>query len=1006
WIGHIGITICRITSCLITNGYTNVAYPTTALDELSVTYYDDYDFNSDGTADYTSNNSPTARSRSKLTGQFTKVLNLIPPVFEKSISFYDYKGRIIEIKGNNYEGETESETFVYNFSGQLLQQERIHHYTFAPAGGGIGISTELVRKIRNEYDPAGRLKNAFLQVNSQPEIWTSSLSYNELGQLLKRKLHNQSLASGTIPVQKSMQTLDYKYNTRGWLTAINDLENVKDNGDYWGMELHYTDGYALLDADAQFAGNISWMAWRSNHDQGTRIYGYSYDPLNRLTKSKYATNTGSAITEIDQYTVDDLSYDDNGNMKTMKVHGAISYNDQAKIYTYGITDHLNYTYNGNQLKTVSDAGSLVTWDNSPDFKDTPGENDYGYDVNGNMVNDANKAIAISYNHLNLPSLITKSADQLKVTYNANGSKVKEETTENLQTSVIGYFGDIIHEYGEPQRILFTDGYLLKDTTAEWVPYYFIKDHLGNIRVVFKGQDLNWTKSNLTFELNADEEGNEFPKFKNVSSVRNTELALQGNCSGKLFNTEGPFTEIPVKCGDTIEVSVYYYYPAINPQKQSPPIDEGNKPFQPSFSFEMRPLPHRTIPADEGNPVSDPTYGLQLNIVGLFELLSRKRNNSGNALRTDSTIETPEAYLELSLRDTAGEEINQWRVPADSANNWSRITDSIGIHVPDSNQQYKLRVSLHNESEQDIWFDTLYLKLGVQVNPVIQVNHYYPYGNLIADLCWQQENSDTNDYLYNGKELHRSLNLNWLDYGARWYDPQVGRWWVVDPMAENFKSTSTYNFTFNNPQNFIDQNGKWPDPVIGIQVGMLFYYLSTKINNTVNGMVKVGLHEVKSNSSMPLSKASQENVVGTKVVSDISKLADPIVKNSEVVVGAEGNLSLPKDMGELKVGVEGNTSGTKVYLNGKTKNGPDLSIQMGTYTSSAGESKSYLSANGEKVLGDEPEKKEWEQSIKVGVGEGMYIKLNANPTEILNTYRGQDFENQMQNIQQSYNPFIK
>lgn len=206
----------------------------------------------------------------------------------------------------------------------------------------------------------------------------------------------------------------------------------------------------------------------------------------------------------------------------------------------------------------------------------------------------------------------------------------------------------------------------------------------------------------------------------------------------------------------------------------------------------------------------PVYGLQLNIIGLFQALSGKKRNPGSALPNDLFGDTPEAYLELSLRDTSGEEINQWRLEVDTANSWSRLTDSIGIHVPDTLQQYILRVSLHNESERDIWFDTLFLKLGQAGNPVVQVNHYYPYGNLIADISWQEENSDTNIYLYNGKEFHRSLNLGWLDYGARWYDPQVGRWWVVDPLAEKGRSWSMYNYVFDNPVIHIDPDGKWPD----------------------------------------------------------------------------------------------------------------------------------------------------------------------------------------------------
>jgi RHS repeat-associated protein len=64
----------------------------------------------------------------------------------------------------------------------------------------------------------------------------------------------------------------------------------------------------------------------------------------------------------------------------------------------------------------------------------------------------------------------------------------------------------------------------------------------------------------------------------------------------------------------------------------------------------------------------------------------------------------------------------------------------------------------------------------------------------------------NQFLYNGKERQDELGLGWYDYGARMYNPAIGRFNSVDRFAEKYQSTTPYHYTLNNPILFIDVNG--------------------------------------------------------------------------------------------------------------------------------------------------------------------------------------------------------
>ncbi|WP_229244131.1 RHS repeat-associated core domain-containing protein [Emticicia sp. CRIBPO] len=85
---------------------------------------------------------------------------------------------------------------------------------------------------------------------------------------------------------------------------------------------------------------------------------------------------------------------------------------------------------------------------------------------------------------------------------------------------------------------------------------------------------------------------------------------------------------------------------------------------------------------------------------------------------------------------------------------------------------------------------------------------------------------TNRYQYNGKEKIADMDLGWNDYGARMYDPSIGRWNVVDPLADEPEQIqlTPYNSFWDNPVNLDDPDGRCPNcglAAIGAGVGAIF-----------------------------------------------------------------------------------------------------------------------------------------------------------------------------------------
>jgi hypothetical protein len=747
-------------STLTPHGYTCQSAPGNdglTYDVLTVSYFDNYDFADEALIqdEYEAvpgfTNTPAIKTRGMLTGHKVKILDNTNQ-YLYSVNFYNRDGELIQNYSQNLLGSGfDQKTYQYNFNGMLTDLYHIH--------GGIHneIGNTFETKYRIEYDHAGRMKEIFHKFENQAEVLMTSFEYNALGQLIAKNIHSEDIGN------TFWQSIDYKYNIRGWLTKIND-SNLGDDNIIIGLDesLSNLEMVSALELDS-LSYDIKLITGKK---PGTNQLKIEIKDLKIIEVNDM--NSGASVNDQEVFEAE-IIYVKENDPEDIDTYLAlyplsgnryeINYSSLIFDSTYTALSYITLIHNINfdQLSQQGniDSTQLIVMDNMI--------NKYLMNTLGisflNEEDDDLFGMDILYNFG--PSSLNASN-----LYNGNISGVLWRNKGDEYTKGYGYQYDDLNRlkkatYAERGETGFWD--VNEDYYSMEIPLY---DYNGNIESLKRNTVINDLPT-LMDDLSYRYEGN---KLLQVDDAVNTGGAYED------------FDDFGTNTPQTVE----YFY-----DNNGNMVKDLNKEITVKYN-------HLDLPTEISfGPVEDDNK-----ILYLYDAFGTKLKKQKLVL---GTVETETVYVNDYVYDNSG--LQKVLTPEGFMENIG--SNSFEYHYFINDYLGNVRV----EFKKDINSGDLV---------TLQDNHYYPYGMKFSGFL-----NNSNKYLYNSKELqddgfdlsdgNQTLRkLNWLDYGWRMQDPQLGRWHVIDKLSEYYFSNSPYNYVTNSPIKNYDVDGLYGDDEYGYE----------------------------------------------------------------------------------------------------------------------------------------------------------------------------------------------